>query len=189
LIQPPPEAIDPDATADSLRGQAHVMLIAGQKQRALVTFEAALAGYEAQGDELAQAEMWNNVAVVRGRLGQWNEAHRAFDRAEALFLALQDISRRGQVIANRGDLYAAQGQPQAASDCYTAAAALLEQARDRERAAQAWRALSLLLLRRRQPLAAMSAMAQSLSVRPRLSVAQRFFRLLLRLALGGVGRS
>jgi tetratricopeptide (TPR) repeat protein len=128
--------------------------------------------------------MLNNIGVVQRLLRDWPAAEESLGRAAAMFTELGDSLHQAQSLANLGDLYSARRQRDRAADYYAEAATLLAGGGDQERASQVWRALSLLRLRQGRWLAAMSAMARSLELRPSPSPFQRLFRWLLHLALG-----
>jgi tetratricopeptide (TPR) repeat protein len=159
----------------------------GDYRQALACFQSAAAAFGQAGDLPNQAEMLNNAGVAHLRLGHWADSQARLEQAAAHFVSLGDTVRHGQAVANLADLFAARRQRQQAVAYYGEAATLLLEAGDRVRASQVWRALSLLHLRQGHWLAAMAAMERSLSAAPRLSLPRRFFRLLLRLSLGGAG--
>lgn len=172
----------------TLKAEGLALFQRGDYAAALTTFEAAASAFAAGGERGEQAEMLNNMGIILRVKRRREEAVAALQEAQAIFAELGDNGRGGQALANLGDVYADMGQKAEAARSYSGAASLLAQAGDRQKQAEALRALSLLELRRGGWLAAMMRMDESLTVRPSLTVGQRLLKLLLRFALGLLGR-
>lgn len=159
----------------------------GRQEEALTVFETAVSLSQKLGNEAGQAEMLNNIGVIQRVRGKFDEAQAAFTQAEAIFSRLGDEAGQGQVLGNLGDLYVSWRKKEDAAQSYGRAAAFLAQSGDHEQQSQVLRALSLLRVRQGRWLEAMMHMEESLSIRPRLTLWQRLFRLFLRFALGIAG--
>jgi tetratricopeptide (TPR) repeat protein len=151
--------------------------------QALAKFEAAAHAYATHQDEAGRAEMLNNMGVIYRLQRNRTAAIPVLHEAESIFIRLGDLGRQAQVLGNLADLYAAGRNRNEAARCYSTAAALLAQSNEPLKQSQVLRALSLMRLRQGYWLEAMMRMEESLRVRPRISLAQRLFRALLRFAL------
>jgi tetratricopeptide (TPR) repeat protein len=160
---------------------------------AVVKFNAAAAVYEEQGDAGSRLEMFNNIGVIRRLQHDWDTALSLLNQAEQGFAALGDSIRHAQTLANVGDVYANRGDQDGAARYYGESAALFAgnagSPEERAMHSQVLRALSLLRLRQRRWLAAMTLMEQSLTARARLDPFNWLFRVLLRLVLKLAGAS
>jgi CHAT domain-containing protein len=108
---------------------------AGQLTEAAALLEDTLAAYRGRGDSLREAVALSNLALVRGQMGQWGNAHGSVDRAIALLQnpAIAD-ERRPLILAQswtiKGQLYLAQGEEAAAFDAFANATQLYEDRQD-----------------------------------------------------------
>ncbi|MFZ0547587.1 MAG: tetratricopeptide repeat protein, partial [Candidatus Promineifilaceae bacterium] len=155
----------------------------GEYGRALTSFESAAQAYEAAEDSAGRAEMINNIGVIHLRQHNYEAAIAALNDAQSAFAAVGDTDRQAQALGNLGDLYAAQHNYQDAGKAYSNAAQLFAGIGESRRQADVLRAYSLMALRRREILTAMNLMAESLRVRPKRSIGQQLFLLLLRIVL------
>lgn len=174
--------------SDQLKEEGLGLFRQGRREEAVAKFEEAAASYLALGDDSGRGEALNNIAVIYRMENQPEAALEMFAEAEKVFRKSGDRGRQGMVLGNLGDLYAFQGQPEEAARHYYDGARLLAEAGEREKQAQIMRALSLLRLRQRRLLEAMSLMEESLQLRPHLNPLQRFFLFLLRFVLGMSGQ-
>jgi tetratricopeptide (TPR) repeat protein len=147
----------------------------------LARFEAAGQVYGELDDAAGQAEMLNNIGVLHRLEGNWPAAVTILKEAESLLDGIRDDGRRAQTLGNLGDVYAGQRDYKQAARCYSDAAQLFAGVGDRQKQADVLRAYSLMALRQRDGVTAMNLMAESLRVRPRRSLPQQLFFLLLRI--------
>jgi tetratricopeptide (TPR) repeat protein len=168
---------------EQLKGEALSLFERRAYDEALLKFEAAAAAFADEDNSLGQAEMLNNIGVIHRLRRNWSAAAEALLQAERAFGQAGDESNQAQVLGNLGDLAAAHGEPEQAGRYYSDAAERFAAVGDGERQSQVLRAFSLLQLRRRSWFGAMDLMAKSIRARPHPTLPQRFFSLLLRLAL------
>lgn len=173
--------IDPQAETLKQAGLAHFKN--GAYGEALASFEAAVHAYEAANNAAGRAEMINNIGVIYLRQRNHQAAVTALNEAQSAFAALGDADRQAQALGNLGDLHAAQRRYREAGQAYSNAAQLFAGIGESGKQADVLRAYSLMALRRRELLSAMNLMAESLRVRPRRSIGQQLFHLLLRIVL------
>jgi tetratricopeptide (TPR) repeat protein len=124
--------------------------------------------------------MLNNIGVVRIKQRRFEAAVSALHEAQEAFAEIGDLDRQGQTLGNMGDLFAAQRRYKDAANHYSQSAQLFAQIGDGRKQADVLRAYSLMALRRREFVSAINLMAESLRVRPKRSIGQQIFYLLLR---------
>lgn len=173
--------------SDPLKEEGLKLFQQGSHDAALAKFQAALEAYTADNDQTGRAEMFNNIGVIHRIYRNWGEAIAAFSQAETIFKTIGDDNRLGQVWGNLGDLYAFQGEREKSAGYYSDSAEAFARAKDHGRQSQVLRALSLLRLRQRRFVEAMRLMEMSQSILPQPNLLQRFWRALLRFALGLFG--
>lgn len=166
--------------SEQLKEEGMALFRRGMYDEALSKFEAAAQAFGAADDDLGRAEALNNIGVVQRVRQEWDAAEEALKGAIDLFARAGDDNRHGQALGNLGDFYAFRGNSEMAAAYYGDGAEHLARSGDRERQAQLLRALSLLRLRQRRVLEAMTYMEQSLMVRSRLNPLQRLLLLMIR---------
>lgn len=169
-----------DTTAENLKEAGLAHFRHGAYEDAITCFEAAVQAYEADEDVSGRAEMLNNIGVVRIKQRQFEAAVSALHEAQEAFAEIGDLDRQGQTLGNMGDLCAAQRRYQDAANHYSQAAQLFAQVADKGRQADVLRAYSLMALRRREVVTSINLMTDSLRVRPKRSIGQQIFYLMLR---------
>lgn len=172
-----------ETSAESLKETGLTHFRNGAYREALASFEAAVPAYEAAGDTAGRAEMLNNIGVVQIKQRNYKAAVTALNDAQTAFAALGDGDRQGQALGNLGDLYAAQKRHTEAGQAYSSAAQLFAQTGQHRKQADVLRAYSLMALRRREIVSSVNLMAESLRVRPKRSIGQQLFYLLLRIMM------
>lgn len=175
--------------SEQLKEEGLALFRRGMHDEALSKFEAAAHAYAEAGDEMGRAEALNNVGVVQRVRQEWDAAEEALKEAIELFALAGDDNRQGQALGNLGDFYAFRGDAEKAADYYGDGAELLARSGDVERQAQVLRTLSLLRLRQRRIVEAITHMEQSLEIRPRLNPLQRIFLALIHTARRLMGGS
>jgi tetratricopeptide (TPR) repeat protein len=173
----------PDTIAENLKATGLAHFRNGAYPEALADFEAAVEAYTAAGDTAGRAEMLNNIGVIHLRRRNFEAAAAALNEARSAFAAAGDVDRQAQTTGNLGDLYAAQRRRQEAADHYSSAAQLFAQISARQKQADVLRAYSLMAIRQRDMITAINLMTESLRVRPKRSIGQQLFYLLLRIVL------
>lgn len=156
-------------------------------EAAVAAFETAVSHYAAQNEIDNQAEMLNNIGVIKRLQKKHEAAAAALVQAADLFAQAGDKRRQGQAIGNLGDVFAAQRDRLAAARSYSEAAALLAQAQAPAEHSQVLRALSLLYLRQGRWFDAIYQMNDSLRIKPRKGVGEWLLSGLLRLAVRLIG--
>ncbi len=153
----------------------------GAYGEALASFEAAAQAYEAIEDKAGRAEMLNNIGVIQYRQKRYGAAVTALNEAQTAFGTAGDMDRQAQALGNLGDVFAAQRQYKEAGDYYGRSSQLFAKIGEGRKQAEVLRAYSLMALRRREIISSVNLMADSLRVRPRRSIGQQVFYLLLRI--------
>jgi tetratricopeptide (TPR) repeat protein len=127
--------------------------------------------------------MLNNIGVVHLKQRHYDAAVAALNEAQVAFGAIGDPDRQAQALGNLGDLSAAQRRYKEAANAYSNAAQLFAGIGERQKQADVLRAYSLMTMRQRDLVTAINLMAESLRVRPKRSLGQQLFYLLLRIVL------
>lgn len=172
-----------DSSAENLKQTGLGHFRNGAFREALASFEAAVRAYGDEDNAAGRAEMLNNIGVIHLKQRNYEAAVSALNDARTAFAALGDEDRQAQALGNLGDLYAAQRQHTEAGHAYSKAAQLFAGINERRKQADVLRAYSLMALRQRDVVTSMNLMAESLRVRPRRSIGQQLFYLLLRIVL------
>ena len=172
-----------DTAAERLKEAGLAHFRRGDYQEAQDSFEAAVQAFADQEDKAGQAEMLNNIGVIQYRQKHYEAAAAVLNEARAAFTELGDGDRQAQAAGNLGDVSAAQGRYKQAAEYYSEAAQLFARVGEKRKQADVLRAYSLMALRRRQVVSSITLMTESLRVRPRRSIGQHLFYLMLRFVL------
>ena len=82
----------------------------GRVVKAEEFFQDALATYRRIDDEVSQAHVLNNLAILAKRSGQWGRALKLYDRAEALFQAHGATYESSVLLLNKAVVYRKTGE-------------------------------------------------------------------------------
>lgn len=151
----------------------------GDYPAAAKAFEAAAAGYEAQGDVLTAAEMKNNACVAYLQAEEAEAALAAVDGTAAVFAAAGDLKRQGMALGNYAAALEALDRIDEAFDAYEQSAQVLEQAGEDQLRLKVFQSLSELQLRTGRQLQALASMQAGLESTKHLSPQQRMLKRLL----------
>jgi tetratricopeptide (TPR) repeat protein len=167
--------------AENLKQEGLAQFRNGAYREALTSFKAAAQAFADQDDLAGRAEMMNNIGVVYLKQRNYQAAITALQDAQSAFATVGDLDRQAQTLGNLGDLFAAQKRYREAAEHYSQAAQLFAQIKEGRKQADVLRAYSLMTMRQRDFIAAINLMAESLRVRPKRSLGQQLFYLLLRI--------
>lgn len=103
------------------------MYDSGRFREAAAALEAAIARYEAEGDQRQLGAALGNLALVYQQLGDWAQAEAASSRSVSTLRPLGEPALLAQALSVRGGLQLAQGQGQAALASWEEAEALYKQ--------------------------------------------------------------
>lgn len=128
------------AASDALKGRWHgqrglVLRRLGAAEgradyldRAIIEFTAATVHFERARHERYCGNAENNLAMLLYRLGRYEEAHRHLDRAQRIFLRLNDPGNLAQVRETRARVFLAEKKYKQARDTIAGAVGALEKA-------------------------------------------------------------
>ena len=153
----------------------------GRPKEAADLFRQAAAAFQAAGDDLAAAEMANNLSVALVTLKEFAGALRAVEGTPAVFQRRGDPGRQAQALGNQAAALEGLGQLAPAADLYRQAASLFEQNGEGEQRATTLRSLAAVQLKQNQPFDALASMQAGLGGTDHLTLAQRAARQLLKL--------
>lgn len=151
----------------------------GDYPAAAKAFAAAAAGYEAQGDALAAAEMMNNASVAYLQAEEPEAALQAVEGTAAVFAAAGDLPRQGMALGNYAAALEALDRFDEALESYEQSAQVLEQAGEDQLRLKVMQSISALQLRTGRQLQALASMQAGLESTKRLSPQQRVLKRLL----------
>ncbi len=153
----------------------------GNFQEAVQDFEAAAKAYQAQGQMILAAEMWNNCSVALVQLGNGEEALRMVEPTLSLFREHGDLKRLGIAYGNLAAGLEACGRYAEAQEAYLQSAEYLEKSGDTELRLHALKALSQLQLKQGKQLQALATFQSALEGTSRLSLQQRLLKKLFQI--------
>lgn len=151
----------------------------GNFAEAAEVFEAAARAYQALGQTIFAAEMWNNCGVTYVQMGRGEEAIRLIEPTLALFQDQGDLERLGMAYGNLASALEACGRYDEAQEAYLNSADILEKCGKTELRLHALKALSQLQLKQGKQLQALATFQSALEDAPRLSLQQRLLKKLL----------
>lgn len=122
--QPPPDS--PHQTLQ----QSRQFYQAGNYGTAAELLGRAISDFAARGDTLNQAIAWSNLALVRQKLGEWEQAAAAINRSLTLLKPLSEPRIFASALNIQGQLYLSQGQPEQALQTWKQAAKQFDQLDD-----------------------------------------------------------
>ncbi len=157
-------------------------------EQAAQQFAAAAEAFLASGRSLDAAEMRNNSSVAWVQAGRPQEALAAVEGTPEIFAEAGDVRRAGLAWGNLGSALEGLKRWQEAAEAYAQAAALLEEAGDREARVAVLQALSAVQLRLNDPIDALIAMQQAVDEQPRSlkrGLLKRLLKMPFRLLGGG----
>ncbi len=116
--------------------QGREFYTSGQFAQAAALWEQAAQAYQAQGDNLSQAQALSNLSLAYQQLGQWPLARKAITSSLQLLQAqpprtAAHFQLLAQALNTQGQLQLASGQPEAALTTWQQAATAYAQAGDR----------------------------------------------------------
>jgi tetratricopeptide (TPR) repeat protein len=129
-----------DAASDALKGRWHgqralVLRRLGTAEgradyldRAIIAYTAAIFHFERAHHERYCGNAENNLAFLLYKLGRYAEAHAHLDRAQKVFIRLQDAGSLAQVRETRARVFLAEKRYEKAADVITGAVGNLEKA-------------------------------------------------------------
>lgn len=130
-------------------------------------FALAAQAYEQAGKPLEAAEMQNNRSVALVQAKAYEEALAAVEPTPQIFAEAGDVRRQGFALGNLGSALEGLHRWKEAAEAYREAAALLEQAGEREARAAVLQSLSAVQLRLNDPVEALIAMQEAVEDQPR----------------------
>ncbi|MDH5507226.1 MAG: hypothetical protein OEZ02_08405 [Anaerolineae bacterium] len=161
----------------------------GDYLAAAQAFEAAAAGFSAQGLPLDAAEMANNQSVSLLQAGEAQAALDALAGSEAAFASAGDIHRQAMAIGNQAAALDALGQLPEAEAAYLRSAELLQQSGDEQLRANVIQSISRVQMRSGRQLEALATMQAGLDSIEKPSLRQRMLKKLLKAPFKLLNRS
>ncbi len=153
----------------------------GRPKEAADLFRQAAEAFQAAGDDLAAAEMANNLSVMLVTMREFAGALRVVEGTAAVFQGRGDLGRQARALGNQAAALEGLGQLAPAADLYRQATELFEQTGEGEQRAIALRALAAVQLKQKQPFDALASMQAGLGETPRPTLGQRVARQFLKL--------
>lgn len=153
----------------------------GEFSAAASTFRAAREGYRINGDELATAEMANNLSVSLLQAGEAAQALEAALRTDQVFEQSGDTKRQAMAIGNQAAALEALGRPEDAIEKYERCAELLAQVGDLDTRLTVMQSLSALQLKHGRQFEALATMQAGLNGIKHPSPKHRLLRKLLQM--------
>ena len=157
------------ATANALKEQGLKLFRDEKLAEAAEKFQEAARLYAAAGDAVAQAEMRNNVCVVRLAEKDYPAALAAVEGTPAFFAQHGLKLRQAQATSNLANALDGAGRLDEAARLYEEAIELYKELGDAENRAACWKALSNLQMKRNDKLQSMASMHNALSLQTELS--------------------
>ncbi len=110
-----------EAVSPLLRGKFHLQRgrarkLAGEPDRAILEYEAALHFFEEAGNVRCEAVALNNMAILYSDAGRFPEAHEHANRARVLFQKLGDRRYEAESLDQIAQIFLAQGKSAEAED-------------------------------------------------------------------------
>ncbi len=136
-------------------------------------FLAAAELFGAQGQRDQQAEMLNNVCVVRLAEQDWEAALQAAAGTPDVFRAHGDTLREAQACSNLAAAHDGAGRLEQAAELYVRAIELFTQLGERPNRAACWKALSGLQIKQNKQLQALASMRAGLGLSEKLSAREK----------------
>jgi tetratricopeptide (TPR) repeat protein len=131
-------------------------------EQAIRVFQECLDFYVSEKDDLAAAEMRNNLSVAYLQNGQAQLAYDSASGTDQVFAAAGEIRKQAMAISNTATALEALHRPQEALELYESALVILNEINDRELRPDILRRVSVLQLKSGRGLEAMSSMETSL---------------------------
>lgn len=144
-------------------------------------FRAACEGYQINGDELAAAEMANNLSVALLQAGEAEQAWQAALDTDQIFERAGDVQRQAMAVGNQAASLEALGRLEEAIENYEKSAELLAQIGDLDTRLAVMQSLSALQLKQGRQFEALATMQSGLNGIKRPSPKQRMLKKLLQL--------
>lgn len=144
-------------------------------------FRAAREGHKINGDELAAAEMANNLSVSLLQAGESEQAYEATLGTDQIFEQSGDVQRQAMAIGNQAAALEALGRLEEAMEKYQRSAELLAHVGDLDTRMSVMQSLSALQLKQGRQFEALATMQAGLNGLKRPSPKHRMLRKLLQL--------
>jgi tetratricopeptide (TPR) repeat protein len=176
------------ASAAELKAQGLALFRADRLDEAAQRFSEAARAFAAAGDRGGEAEMLNNLCVVRLAQKDWAAAIAAVEPTPAVFHALGDSLRATQAIANLAAAHDGAGHVEQAAALYEQAVELFGELGETENRAACFKALSALQVKQGKQLQALASMHSGLNLSPRLSGREKTLKGLLDKAMKMIGK-
>jgi tetratricopeptide (TPR) repeat protein len=155
---------------------------------AIQAFQAALEGFQAEGDELAAAETANNLSVAHLKAGDAQAAWSVIKYTDQVFMKSGDQRRLAMTLGNQAAALESIGELNVALAKYSECADLLKTLGDQETRSSVLRSLSEVQMRTGHQLEAMATMDAALNHQKRLSPVEQFLKKLLKIPMNMLNR-
>ncbi len=160
--------------------QARAAYESGSYLEAARLYEEAANVFAAQKDQAAAAEMRNNRSVALLKGGDANEALKAAQGTETVFLERNDSVRAAMAYGNQAAALEELGKDKPALELYEKSSELLKGTGNDELRVYVLQNISALQLKTGGHLQSMASMQAALDLKPRLSVKERLLNCLLK---------
>lgn len=171
--------MDETLSTKQLASEGQAAYKKGDLTSAASAFRAACEGYKINGDELAAAEMANNLSVALLQAGEAEQALQAALGTDQIFEQAGDIQRQAMAIGNQAASLEALGRLEEAIENYERSAELLTQIGDLDTRLSVMQSLSALQLKQGRQFEALATMQAGLNGIKRPSPKQRMLKKLL----------
>jgi len=169
------EKTSPQTLAD----QAKLAFERGDFPAAITAFDEAARLFEADGDDLMNAEMKNNLCVAYLQEKKNSQALGAVEGTDKVFANAGDLRRQGMALANKAAALQALKRKEEAVEFYEQSAAVLEKAGEPDLRADVFQALASLEVSRGKMVDAVTAMQSGLMGIEKPTLKQRILKKLL----------
>lgn len=173
--------MDETLSPEQLATEGQAAYKKGDFTSAANAFSAAFEVYKITGDELAAAEMANNLSVSLLQAGEAEQALETTLGTDQIFEQSGDIQRQAMAIGNQAAALEALGRPEDAMEKYERSAELLTQVGDLDTRMSVMQSLSALQLKQGRQFEALATMQAGLNGLKHLSPKHRMLRKLLQM--------
>jgi tetratricopeptide (TPR) repeat protein len=153
---------------------------AGEYESAASTFESAVKGYAALGDQVNEAEMKNNMSVALLQAGKAQEALDIVLGTDEVFANIQDFKRQGIAVGNQASALEALKRTDEALAAYEHSAQLFAEAGEGDMRSIVLKSAAAIKLKSGKVADSAFKMIGSLDAKDKPSIFERILRFFLR---------
>jgi tetratricopeptide (TPR) repeat protein len=161
--------------------RAKTLYEARQYVQAASAFEQAAVGYQANGDNLNAAEMYNNSSVAWLKAGNPQAAYERAAQTDQIFQSANNPRGEAIALGNQAAALEALGRKTEACDYYQRCAEVFRTIGEKELLSFVLKSLSALQMHMGDQFGSMASMYEALDVQKKLTLKERFLKNLLKL--------